>query len=172
MDELDRDRRADQAFFSRAGIERGAAPRRGGSRGIGGRDGREKIGAGGLGGEHDEQRTQPLATGHDRRVGVLGERSTRGRRHTLQLQLDASHPLEQPLAAAVDQRLDSICVSGGLGDGRLSAAGSPTAVLTPSPGHRAEVDHDDAAGGEQIADLAQACPLQLRRQARRAQGSA
>ena len=60
-----------------------------------------KIRARGLGGEHDEQRTQPLAAGHDRRVGVRGERRTRGGRHPLQVQLDASHPLAQPLAAAV-----------------------------------------------------------------------
>ncbi len=133
VDELDRDSRADQALVSRVGIERGAVPRRGGSRKIG-RGWREKIRAGGLGGEYDEQRTQPLAAGHDRRVGVLGERSTRGGHHTLQVQLDASHPLAQLLAAVVNECLECICIPGRAGGGVLSGVVTHPGAHTPSIG--------------------------------------
>jgi hypothetical protein len=73
------------------------------------RDDIVQLGAsGGFGGKHDEQRAQPLATGHDRRAGMVCEGGSGGGGNPLQVLLDTGHPPAQPLAAFVEERLDRV----------------------------------------------------------------
>ncbi len=63
------------------------------------------------------------------------KRRTRGGRHTLQVQLDASHPLTQPIAAAANERLQPICISDRSGGGRtVGRVVAHRGSHTPFPG--------------------------------------
>ena len=110
--------------------------------------------AGGLGGEHDQERTQALAAGHDGGGGMLSQRRARRGGHRLEV-LARSEP------CAHAERLPPV---------RMIAS---TASMSPGDAHRglhhrssfrrhgAGVDRDDAAGEQQIADLAKPGARQL-----------
>ncbi len=85
--ELDRDGRAHEALLS---------------------VGRLRRPAGGLRGEHDEQRAQALAAGEHGGVGVGGERRAGLRGHPLEVALGALHALSQAVAAAAHDRVESV----------------------------------------------------------------
>ena len=100
-----------------------------------------------LGREHDQQRPQPLAAGHDRGVGVGCERRAGLRGHALEVALGA-----RPCARAAPRRARRMIASspstppgGTLGD----CAANHRAHHALSRRNGAGVDRDDAAGGEQ-----------------------
>ena len=84
------------------------------------------------------------------------------------MELDASHPLTQTIAAATYERLDSVYVpTRGTSPSRvIGGRVTHRAPHSPSEGTVPTWIDDDAPGGEQIADLAQTSPLELRRQPR------
>ena len=72
---------------------------------------------------------------------MLREGCPRGGRHPLQVPLDAGHPLAQPLAAAVEKRLDGIAILATLRIGarfRIRAGGAvaPGRVFCGGTAHR------------------------------------